>query len=302
MVDRMQSMVDRIKGVSVSQRKQIIDLVCDYQDVFADEQESLDRTSTIRHKIDTGAAKPIKQATRRLSQAKREIIEAKIDRMLKKGIIEPSTSSWSSPVVLVEKKDGSPRFCVDFRKLNNVTVKEAYPLPNAEELIDELSGSRWFSTLDLASGYWQVDREKTAFTFHGKGLFYFKVMCFGLINAPATFQRLMETVLKGILWKICIVYMDDVICYAAKFQTAYNNLKIVFQSLREAGLRLKPKKCRLFSRSTKFLGYVVSGDGVSPDPEKMEAVQTWPVPQNVTDLRSFLGFSYYRKFIPNFSK
>ena len=224
----------------MSQRKQIIDLVCDYQDVFADEQESLGRTSTIRHKIDTGAAKPIKQAPRRLPQAKREIIEAEIDRMLKQGIIEPSTSSWSFPVVLVKKKDGSPRFCVDFRKLNNVTVKDAYPLPNAEEVIDELSGSRWFSTLDLASGYWQVeldpiDREKTAFTFHGKGLFHFKVMCFGLTNAPATFQRLMETVLKGILWKICVVYMDDVICYADKFQTAYNNLKIVFQRLREAG-------------------------------------------------------------------
>ena len=205
------------------------------------------------------------------------------------------------------KKDGSPRFCVDFRKFNNVTVKDAYPLPNAEDLIDELSGSRWFSTLDLASGYWQVeldpiDHEKTAFTFHGKGLFHFKVMCFGLTNAPATFQRLMETVLKGILWKICVVYMDDVICYADKFQTAYNNLKIVFQRLREAGLRLKPKKCRLFSRSTKFLGHVVSGDRVSPDPEKMEAVRTWPVPQNVPELRSYLVFSYYRKFIPNFSK
>ena len=218
--------------------------------------------------------------------------------MLKQGIIEPSTSSWSSPVVLVEKKDGSPRFCVDFRKLDNVTVKDAYPLPNAEELIDELSRSRWFSTLDLASGYWQVeldsiDREKTAFTFHDKGLFHFKVMCFGLTNAPATFQRLMETVLKGILWKICVVYMDDVICYADKFQTAYNNLKIVFQHLRDAGLRLKPKKCRLFSRFTKFLGHVVSGDGVSPHPEKMEAVRTWPVPQNVMELQSFLGFSSY---------
>ena len=123
-------------------------------------------------------------------------------------------------------------------------------LPNAEELIDELSGSRWFSTLDLASCCWQVeldpiDREKTAFTFHGKGLFHFKVMCFGLTNAPATFQRLMESVLKGILWKICVVYMDDVICYADKFQTAYNNLKIVFQRLREAGFRLKPKKMQI---------------------------------------------------------
>ena len=185
--------------------------------------------------------------------------------------------------------------CVDFCKLNNVSVKDAYPLPNAEELINELSGLQWFSTLDLASGYWQVeldpiDREKTAFTFHKKGLFHFKVMFFGLTNAPATFQRLMEKVLIGILWKICVVYMDDVICYADKFQTAYNNLKIVFQRLREAELRLKPKQCRLFSRSTKFLGHVVSGDGVSPGPEKMEAVRTWPVPQNVTDLRSFLGF------------
>ena len=145
-------MVDRIEGVLVSQRKQIIDLVCNYQDVFADEQESLGRTSTIRHKIDTDAAKPIKQAPRRLPQAKREIIEAEIDRMLKQGIIEPSISSWSQhqphlltqhqPVVLVEKKNGFPRFCVDLRKFNNVTVKDAYSLPNAKDLIDELSGSR----------------------------------------------------------------------------------------------------------------------------------------------------------------
>ena len=253
----LQSIVDYIEGLSVSQRKQIVDLVCDYQAVFADEKESLGRTFTIRHKMDTGAAKPSKQAPRHLPQAKREIIEAEIDRMLKQSIIEPSTSSWSSPVVLVEKKDGSPRFCVDFRKLSNVTVKDAYPLPNAEELIDELSGSQWFSTLDLASDYWQVeldpiDREKTAFTFHGKGLFHFKVMSFGLTNAPSTFQRLMETVLKGILWKICAVYVDDVIFYADKFQTAYNNLKIIFQRLCEAGLRLKPKKCRLFLAQLNF--------------------------------------------------
>ena len=305
----LQSMVDCIEGISDRQRDQITGLLFEFQDVFADEQGShVGRTSLIKHKINTGSASPIKQAPRRMPMAKRKIAEAEIDKMLKDDIIEPSNSPWSSPVVLVNKKDGSPRFCVDFRKLNGVTKKDAYPLPNAEELIDSLAGSQWFSTLDLASGYWQVeldpeDRQKTAFTFHGKGLFQFKVMCFGLTNAPATFERLMETVLKGLLWKICVVYMDDVICYSPEFQSAYDNLKVVFMRLRNAGLRLKPKKCSLFRRSTSFLGHVVSKDGITPDPEKIDAVKSWPVPRNLSDVQSFLGFaSYYRKFVPNFSK
>ena len=203
----LQSMVDCIEGISSRQRDQITGLLFEFQDVFADEQGScLGRTSLIKHKINTGSAFPIKQAPRRMPLAKREIAEAEIDKMLKEDIIEPSNSPWSSPVVLVNKKDGSPRFCVDFRKLNGVTEKDAYSLPNAEDLSDSLGESQWFSTLDLAIGYWQVEldpeaRQKTAFTFHGKRLFQFKVMCFGLTNAPATFERLMETVLKGLLWK-----------------------------------------------------------------------------------------------------
>ena len=148
----LQSMVDCIEGISSRQRDQITGLLFEFQDVFADEQGScLGRTSLIKHKINTGSASPIKQAPRRMPLAKREIAEAEIDKMLKEDIIEPSNSPWSSPVVLVNKKDGSPRFCVDFRKLNGVTEKDAYPLPNAEELIDSLGGSQWFSTSDLAS-------------------------------------------------------------------------------------------------------------------------------------------------------
>ena len=221
--------------------------------------------------------------------------------MLTGGQIEPSDSPWSAPVVLVTKKDGGPRFCVDYRRLNLVTVNDAYPLPCIDDTLDMLAGKRWFSTLDLASGYWQVSlspeaRCKTAFATHS-GLFPFKVMPFGLCNAQATFERLMDRVLQGLRWSRCLVYLDDIISFGTTFDDALDNLTLIFERLRSYGLQLKSTKCHLFQTSVPFLGHVVGGRGLECDPRKITDVKSWPVPDCLKSVRQFLGFvGYYRRF------
>ena len=205
-----------------------------------------------------------------------------------------------------QKKDGTTRFCVDYRMLNFSTIKDAYPLPRISESLEQMSGARCFSTLDLCAGYWQLelepsDRYKTAFSTR-KGLFQFKVLPFGLCNAPATFERLMETVLSGLQWEICLIYLDDIIVFAKSFEEMLDNLAKVFDRLRTAGLKLKPRKCKLFATKVEYLGHVVSERGIETDPKKIEIVENWPKPSSVTEVRSFLGFcSYYRRFIEGFA-
>lgn len=195
---------------------------------------------------------------------------------------------------------------MDYRKLNDITVKDSYPLPRIDDILDQLSRNSWFSTLDLKSDYWQLkvrpeDKEKTAFSM-GTGLWQFTVMPFGLCNAPATFERLMEKVLRGLLSKKCLVYLDDVIIFGKNFYEMLENLKVVFLRLREANLKINPKKCVLFRKNVKYLEHVVSADGVTTDPKKIAAIRDWPAPHTKKQLRSFLGFcSYYRKFVKGFS-
>ena len=222
--------------------------------------------------------------------------------MLTGGQIEPSDSPWSSPVVLVTKKDGGTRFCVDYRRLNLATVTDAYPLPRIDDTLDMLAGKRWFSTLDLASGYWQPDALcKTAFATYS-GLFQFKVMPFGLRNAPATFERLMDRVLQGLRWSRCLVYLDDIISFGTTFDDTMDNLTLIFERLRSYGLQLKSTKCHLFQTSVPFLGHVVGREGLQCDPKKIEDVKYWPVPDCLKSARQFLGFvGYYRRFISKFA-
>lgn len=281
-------------------------LLEEFRDAFAVNDEDCGRTDLVQHRINTGDTIPIRQRPRRLPLAKREEVYGLIQDMGRNGTIEPSTGPWSSPVVLVGKKDGGTRFCVDYRQLNNVTKKDSYPLPRIDDTLDTLAGSVMFSTLDLKSGYWQVamhpdDKEKTAFSV-GNGLWQFTVMPFGLCNAPATFERLMEQVLLGLNGKTCLVYLDDIIVLGRSFEDHLENLKGVLKRLRDAGLKLGPKKCTFFVKSVKYLGHIVAEDGVRPDPGKVEAVKSWPEPKDKRALRSFLGLcTYYRRFVLNFS-
>ena len=293
-------------NVSEDQKRQVKDLLLKNASIFSSSKNDVGRTKLIQHRIFTGDAAPVKMRPRRLPLAKKAQAEEEIDRMLSGKFIKPSTSPWASPIVLVQKKDGSIRFCIDYRKVNEITRKDSYPLPRIDDSLDALNGSKWFSTLDLSSGYWQVemhpsDAEKTAFV-TSKGLFEFNVMPFGLVNAPATFERLMEAVLAGLHWKICLIYLDDIIVYADDFETHLKRLKEVFNRIKEAGLKLSPKKCKLLQEEVKFLGHIVSESGISTDPEKVRSVEKWPIPRNVSEVRSFLGTcSYYRRFIKGFA-
>ena len=294
------------ENLTTDQASKVKDLLLKHSNVFAKDKNDLGRTDIVKHKINTGDTAPIKQAPRRLPLAKREIMKTEIDRMLKQGIIEPSQSPWSAPIVLVTKKDGSTRFCVDYRKLNSVTYKDSYPLPKIDESLDTLRGSNWFSTLDLQSGYFQVemdpnDAEKTAFT-TTCGLYQFKVLSFGLCNAPATFERMMESVLSGLHWETCLLYIDDVIVFGDSFEQHLQRVAEVLERLEKVGLKVSPTKCQLFKRQVAFLGHIVSEDGISTDPNKITAVESWSTPKNVHELRSFLGLcSYYRRFVEGFA-
>ena len=229
-----------------------------------------------------------------------------VDEMQRQGVVQASRSPWASPVVLVPKKDGSLRFCVDFRRLNTITRKDVYPLPRVDDIFDTLNGACYFTSLDLASGYWQVElnddaREKSAFaTYHG--LYEFIRMPFGLCNAPATFQRVMQAVLAGLEWQSCFVYLDDVLIASRTFDERLTHIREVFVRLRAAGLRLKPKKCLFHREEVPYLGHVISASGIKPDPSKTAEVRAFPVPSDVTGVRQFIGLaSYYRRFIPSFS-
>ena len=285
---------------------EFVALLRKYQHIFAKDKHDLGRTNLIRHRINTGPSRPIRKPPRRLPLGKREIEHQEIRDMLDRDVIQPSVSPWASPIVLVTKKDGTTRFCVDYRALNDCSVKDAYPLPTIDDSLDALSGSKFFNTMDLMSGYWQItmdpeDQEKTAFT-TSLGLYEFKVMPFGLANAPATFERLMETVLCGLQWEECLVYIDDIIIPGVSVGQCLERIDHVFERLAAANLKLKPSNYDFFKRSVQFLGHIVSEEGVHTDPGKIEAVKNWPEPTTVKQVRSFLGLcSYYRRFIEGFA-
>ena len=228
--------------------------------------------------------------------------------MVEVGAIRRSFSPWGSAVVLVRKKDGGLRFCINLCKLNNRTIKDGYSLTRIEDILDCLHGTVWLSTLDLKSGHWQVESEEeakplTAFTLDPLGFWECECMLFGLTNAPTTFQRLMESCLGELHLNWCIIYLDDIIVFSQTPEEHLHRLKVVFNKLKVAGLKLKPSKCDLFKQQINYLGHVVSKEGVSTDPEKIKAATEWPHPTTMTEVRSFLGFvSYYRRFVPNFFK
>ena len=290
------------------QQQSARDLLVDSAEVFAKTDLDLGKCNIIKHAIKITDPQPFKEHYRRIPPHLYEEVKAHLQEMVEVGAIRKSFSSWASAVVLVRKKDGGLRFCIDLRKLNNRTIKDGYSLPRIEDTLDCLHGAVWFSTLDLKSGYWQVELEEeakplTAFTVGSLGFWECECMPFGLTNAPATFQRLMESCLGELHLNWCIIYLEDIIVFSRTSEDHIHRLRAVFEKLKAAGLKLKPSKCDFFKKEIKYLGHVVSEQGVSTNPDKIKAVTEWPQPTTVTEVRSFLGFvSYYRRFIPNFSK
>ncbi|GFW33918.1 retrovirus-related Pol polyprotein from transposon opus [Trichonephila clavipes] len=241
--------------LSDEQRNKLSELLRKFSGLFTKTDKSTAAKTNVKHRIFTGDHAPINQRAYRVSPTERRIIHEEVRKMLDEGIVQPSESPWSSPVVLVRKKDGSWRFCVDYRKLNSVTKKDVYPLPRIDDTLDCLKGAKFFSSMDLRSGYWQIeideaDREKDGI-YYPEGLYEFKVMPFGLCNAPATFERMMDNLLRNFKWTMCLCYLDDIIVFSETFEDHLIRLRLVLKCLQEAGLKLNSKKCLLLPK--KFL-------------------------------------------------
>ena len=283
-------------------------LIQRYNDIFSKSDTDIGYTSLVKHRIDLTDETPFKQRHRRIPPSMLEEVRNHLQQLLSAGIIRRSHSPWSSNVVLVRKKDGKLRMCVDYRQLNQRTIKDSYALPRIEEILDSLGGNKIFTVLDMKSGYHQLDiendhKQRTAFTVGPLGFFEFNRMPFGLANSPATYQRLMEECLGDLHDRICFIYLDDLIIFSRTLDEHLDRLEKVFERLREVGLKLSPKKCSFFQRKVKYIGHIVSENGVEPDPEKIDKVLNWPRPRTAEEVSQFLGFvGYYRKFIKDFSK
>ena len=295
-----------LEGLSLTQCHKLRGLLAKHQDVFSKSDSDFGHTTSVSHSIPTGEAPPIKQRHRRVPPQVFQQFKKHVQDLVSQGVLKESCSPWASPAVIVLKKDGSVRFCCDYRRLNEVTCKDAYPLPRVDESLDALGKAQLFSTLDLTSGYFQVamddaDRAKTAVT-TPFGLFEWSRMPFGLCNAPATFQRLMGVVLGDLTFEALLIYLDDIIIFSNDFDTHCERLEVVFNRLRQHGLKLKPSKCHLLRDEVKFLGHIISAQGIQVDQEKVRALETWAAPKSVREVRQVLGFmSYYRRFVPRFA-
>ena len=279
----------------------------EYAHIFALESSDMGHTSVVKHKIQLDNYTPFKERYHRIPPNLYEEVRNHLKEMIEVGAIHKSSSPWASAVVLVRKKDGSLRFCIDLRKLNAQTIKDAYSLPCIDETLDCLGGATIFSSLDLKSGYWQVEMEEeskplTAFTVGPLGFYECERMPFGLTNAPATFQHLMENCLGELHLSWYIIYLDDIIVFSGDPKEHLTRLRGVFARLAEVGLKLKPGKCKFFKTKITYLGHIVSSKRIETDPKKVEAVKNWTISRTVTDVQSFLGFTnHYRRFIRGYA-
>ncbi|XP_025801385.1 uncharacterized protein LOC112880861 [Panicum hallii] len=285
-----------------------VPVICEYPDVFPEELPGLPPDRDVEFVIDLvpGTA-PIAKRPYRMSAEELTELKNQSKDLLDKQYIRPSASPWGSPVLFVRKKDGTMRLCIDYRSLNAVTIKNKYPLPRINDLLDQLRKAKFFSKIDLRSGYHQMkiresDIPKTAFVTR-YGQYEFTVVSFGLTNAPAYFMNMMNKVFMEELDKFIVVFIDDILVYSETAEEHAEHLRVVLERLRQNQLYAKFSKCEFWLEKVAFLGHVLTADGVAVDPEKIEAVSEWQQPKSVTDIRSFLGLAgYYRRFIENFSK
>ena len=306
---------DVSRDLKVEERGQLNDLLRKYSDVFVNKEGKLGQCDVIEHEIHIpDTCKPIRQRPYKLGAKQKEVLENVVSDMLKDGIIEPSTSPWAAPCLLVAKKSNNTtntdyRFVVDYRRVNECIELNAHPLLTTEDALESVGAKQptYFSALDLKSGFYQSSihpksRPYTAWRCH-LGLFQFRRLPMGLKNSPQMFQRLMETVLHGLTFKFCLIYLDDIIVFSKTFEDHVQHLTAVFERLKNAGLKLHPKKCTFAKRQIKYLGHIVSSDGILPDPDKISAIKDYPIPKRLKDVRAFLGLSgYYRKFIKDYAK
>ncbi len=289
------------------QVQELRELIVKYQHLFVHQLHRTVNEKVPEVRIDIGDGLPIRHLPYRISQAERQAVRQEIHNLQANGYIRPSDSPWASRIVLVKKKDGTTRFCVDYRPLNAVTRKDAYPLPRIDDMIDQLGKAKFFSTLDMASGYHQLriaeqDIPKTAFT-SWEGNWEYTVMPFGLTNAPAAFQRAMDVILMGISWQMCMVYIDDIIIYSPTFEQHLSDLETVLKRLDSVSMAVKLRKCQFCRQALSFLGHVVTSDGVHVDNTKVEAIKNMRRPVTAKELRRFLGLcGYYRRFVKQFAE
>ena len=293
------------------QKKEVENLLTEYCDVFSSEDDPYGRCDLIMHTVDVGDSPPIKQRAYRTSPKLRTEIQKHIDKLLTHDIIEPSDSPWSSPLIMVKKKQvgNKPpafRLVLDYRGINKVTKKDSTPTPLVSETIEALAGNTLFSTLDLTSGYHQIvmhpdHKQYTAFS-DGLNLYNFKRLPMGMVNSGQTFSRLMSMVFKGMRWEKLVIYLDDICVFGKDFDSKLGNLRETFSRLRAANLKLSPEKCEFFKTEITFLGFLVNKDGVQPTSRNVDKIKRWPIPKNPTQVRGFCSLaSFYRRFIANFS-
>ena len=292
--------------LSDQEKTSLEELLLAYSDVFALTDEELGGTDLVTHSINTGDAKPVKTLPRRLPYALHQELEEEMRKLIDLGCIEASNSPYASALVLVRKKGGGLRVCVDYRSVNKDTVPDCFSMPRIDKLVDMAGCTkpRVFSSLDLMRGYYQVrmaedSKHKTAFTCH-LGLYQYRRMPFGLTNAPATFQRLMSQLFSGSEWTIVFVYLDDILVASSSVEEHVLHVRKVLQRIREAGLRLKPEKCNFATLKIEYLGHTFTPEGVKPNETKIIAVKEFPRPQSVKEVRTFLGLvTFYRKHVKN---
>ncbi|KAM8953265.1 adhesion G protein-coupled receptor F5-like [Pelodytes ibericus] len=287
---------------STRELAQILELIREKGDTFSNQPGY---TPLATHRVETPGQHPLRQTPYRIPESVKDHMRKEIDEMLQLGVIEHSDSPWASPVVLVPKRDGTTRFCVDYQKLNDKTISDAYPMPRIDELLDKMARGQYLTTIDLCKGYWQIPLAedaipKSAFV-TPFGLYQFKVMPFGMKNAPATFQRMVDRLLDGSQEYAC-AYLDDIAIFSNSWDEHLTHIGAILDRIREAGLTLKPSKCHVGMAEVQYLGYMVGSGQQKPEPAKIEAVAKWPTPRTKTQVLAFLGTAgYYRKFVPNYS-